>query len=82
MSYRADGRKVFKEAVETKNEDGSTSISIGFPVLEVWEHLTEPVKFAEHVAKVLSEKETKMGDLHYDATGALLLRCFCRLSAP
>lgn len=49
--FRAEGRTIFKEPVERKNADGSTSITIGFPVFEVTDYVTNP----EHVAKVVAE---------------------------
>lgn len=53
-TYRAEGNQVWTNAVEHKNKDGSTSISLGFGLLTVNEHLTNPEEVATEIATLLN----------------------------
>lgn len=42
FEYHEDTRRIHQRPTMTKNEDGSTSMSLGFPVCKVEEFITEP----------------------------------------
>lgn len=46
---------IHADPMERKMEDGSTRISMGFPVLLVTSWVAEPEEFARKVAKLLEE---------------------------
>lgn len=50
------------DPVETTGEDGTTRISMGFPVLYVTGWVSDPEAFAKRVAEVLTR--------HFSSTGA------------
>lgn len=54
-AYKAEGAIIFKASVHTKNADGSTSISVGFPVCEVTDWIGEDQ--ATTVAELLCRGE-------------------------
>jgi hypothetical protein len=52
---REDTWVISADPVETKLDDGSTRISLGFPVLAVSGWVGEPEEFAKRVAELLTE---------------------------
>jgi hypothetical protein len=57
MKFHAEGRRIFKSAVQTDRPDGSGSISLGFPVLEVFDYVTNAEEIANAVAEALSKSD-------------------------
>ena len=62
FEYHEDTRRIHQRPTTTENEDGSTSMSLGFPVCKVEEFITEPKGVLELMNK---------GDCHDDLLEAL-----------
>jgi hypothetical protein len=62
IDFEAGASVIFVEPRERKSEDGSTSVSIGFPALIVSGWVSEGDKFAELVARLLTEHYAKAAD--------------------
>lgn len=54
-AFQAYGPVVFQSPVQTPNDDGSTSVAMGFPVCEVNEFIEDREKIAKFIAACLSE---------------------------
>lgn len=54
LKFSAQGRKIFKDAVQTDKGDGKTTYSLGYPVAEVMEH----IKNGDEIAKAIAEAMT------------------------
>lgn len=56
QTFEAKGRRIFFSNEPVDNGDGSQKITLGGPFCDIWEHLVEPEKVAEWLAKVLNER--------------------------
>lgn len=54
--FKADGRKIYKEGDVKRYSDGTSSMGLSAPALEVAEYMVEPERLAEWVAEALNER--------------------------
>lgn len=53
-SFYTEGRKILKAPKETKREDGSSGITIGFPVAEVLDYINNADDIARAIAEAMN----------------------------
>lgn len=53
--FRADGLQIFAEPIHQKMPDGTTRISLGFPVATVNKNLVTPDRVAKQIAKAMND---------------------------
>lgn len=53
-SFKAEGLQVWKQPKETKKSDGTSSVSLGFPVCKVNDNVMHPDRVAKLIADALN----------------------------
>lgn len=57
MKFSAQGRKVFKDAVQTSKDGNKSTYSLGYPVLEICDYVNNADEMAKIVAEIMSESD-------------------------
>jgi len=58
-SYYSEGRTIFKAPQVTGKDNNSSSMTLGFPICEVGDWLTDADEVAKWIAEVLTEDHLK-----------------------
>lgn len=57
MKFTAEGRKICKAPAQVDRENGKTTFSLGFPICEVYEYITNAEEIAKAIAKAMCKSD-------------------------